>query len=112
MPLVADLFRNMEGLVEHNLPSLSRHFRKQGVISCTMYGVCTWFITIFVASKVPLDLVHDIWEVYLEHGLSFIYQVGLGILTMHQEDLSEKNFEQIIRSFQEPVQLSISNKAF
>jgi len=112
MPLVGHLFQNMEFLVEKMLPSLSAHFRNQGVISCTMYGVCTWFITVFVASKIPLGLVHDIWDVYMEHGLEFIYQVGLGILTVRADDLLQKNFEEIIRSFQEKVQLDHANEDF
>jgi len=112
MPLVGDLFQNMEMLVDRMLPKLSTHFRKQGVISCTMYGVCTWFITVFVASKIPLDLVHDIWDVYLENGLEFIYQVGLGILMVNEDDLLEKNFEQIIRSFQESLDLGEANEEF
>merc|ERR1719361_831605 len=110
--MVGDLFQNMEMLVDKMLPALSTHFRKQGVISCTMYGVCTWFITVFVASKIPLDLVHDIWDVYLENGLEFIYQVGLGILTVHADDLLEKNFEEIIRSFQESTHLGCANDDF
>jgi len=101
MPLVHEIFLNMERLVEKKFPQLSKHFKQQGVITCTMYGVCTWFITIFAATKLPLNLLYDIWDAYFEHGLPVIYKIGLGILDHSHDDLLKKDFDKILYSFQE-----------
>lgn len=99
MPLVHQIFENMEKLVETYFPDLADHFRSEGVVSCTMYGVCTWFITIFVATKLPISLIYEIWDLYFEHGLEVIYKIGLGILFSYRDDLLNKKFDDIIRCF-------------
>jgi len=100
MPEADEIFQNMEKLVEVFFPDLAEHFRHKGVESCTMYGVTTWFITIFVASNLPISLVREIWDVYFEFGIAVIYKIGLGILENHREDLLKLEFEDIIQNFQ------------
>ena len=70
LTLAQEMFLNMEKAMEHCLPQLASHFQSQGIVA-DMYGIMTtsWFITIFIASKLPMRIVLSIWDQYLEHGI-------------------------------------------
>ena len=43
-----------------------------------------------MATKLPISLIYEIWDIYFEHGLEVIYKIGLGILFSYRDDLLNK----------------------
>jgi len=100
LTLAQEMFLNMEKAMEHCLPRLASHFQSQGIVA-DMYGIMTtsWFITVFIASKLPMRIVLSIWDQYLEHGIPFIYQSALSIFKTYESGLLKKDFSEILTVF-------------
>jgi len=100
LTLAQEMFLNMEKAMEQCLPELASHFQSQGLVA-DMYGIMTtsWFITVFIASKLPMRIILSIWDHYLEYGIPFIYQSALSIFKTYENSLLKKDFSEILGVF-------------
>jgi len=73
------------------------------MIMPSMYASC-WFLTVFSAD-LSFKLVVRIWDVFLFEGMKIVFQEGMALLKLFQDDLLKLSFEDLIRSLQElPMQ--------
>ncbi|XP_020588827.1 EVI5-like protein isoform X2 [Phalaenopsis equestris] len=84
LPLVQQYLFQFERLVKDYLPKLGQHFSEE-MINPSMYA-SQWFITVFSYSF-PFPLALRIWDVFLFEGVKIVFQVGLALLTLCQNDL-------------------------
>merc|ERR1712154_330147 len=65
MPLINLRFWQFEHLVRHFHPNLAAHFEDEGIFSCSQYQASQWFITGYLATKIPQPIKHHMWDIYL-----------------------------------------------
>merc|ERR1719229_704317 len=99
MPAIQLRFYQMERLVKINLPKLSVHFEKCGVISASMYQASQWFITIFLATDLKFGVITRVWDIYLNEGLKTVFRMGLGFLKYFEKQLLKSDFEEMLELF-------------
>eukprot|EP00004_Rigifila_ramosa_P028180 TRINITY_DN9482_c0_g1_i1.p1 TRINITY_DN9482_c0_g1~~TRINITY_DN9482_c0_g1_i1.p1 ORF type:complete len:384 (-),score=67.92 TRINITY_DN9482_c0_g1_i1:58-1209(-) len=75
-------------LMREHLPRLSRHLENVGIVT-TMYAT-NWFLTVFTY-QYPFALVVRIWDVFLNEGYPFVFQVGLALLKLREDNLLRVN---------------------
>lgn len=95
LPLVQQYLFQFEQLVKEHLPKLGQHFSEE-MINPSMYA-SQWFITVYSYSF-PFPLTLRIWDVFLFEGVKIVFQVGLALLTVCQDDLVKLAFEKLIHA--------------
>lgn len=95
LPLVQQYLFQFEQLVKEHLPKLGQHFSDE-MINPSMYA-SQWFITVYSYSF-PFPLALRIWDVFLYEGVKIVFQVGLALLTLCQNDLLKLAFEKLIHA--------------
>ena len=79
-------------LVEKNLPKIDNHFKNLG-ISHDLYFI-PWITEIF-SSSIDLKLLLRIIDLYLIEGEYILYQTGLSILSIQEDDLLDLTINEI-----------------
>jgi hypothetical protein len=82
MPLAQEMMFVGDGLLRRFLPSLWRHFERQGV-HYSMYST-QWFVTIYT-NCFPFEVVTRIWDAFLLEGLKVVYRVQLALLKTYEK---------------------------
>lgn len=95
LPLVQQYLFQFEQLVKEHLPKLGQHFSEE-MINPSMYA-SQWFITVYSYSF-PFPLTLRIWDVFLNEGVKIVFQLGLALLTVCQDDLVKLAFEKLIHA--------------
>ncbi|XP_020702556.1 ecotropic viral integration site 5 protein homolog isoform X2 [Dendrobium catenatum] len=95
LPLVQQYLFQFEQLVKEHLPKLGQHFSEE-MINPSMYA-SQWFITVYSYSF-PFPLALRIWDVFLYEGVKIVFQVGLALLTVCQNNLLKLAFEKLIHA--------------
>ncbi|XP_076878251.1 uncharacterized protein LOC143527142 isoform X2 [Brachyhypopomus gauderio] len=71
-------------LLKHRKPQLYQHMEKLGVSS--LHFIMQWFLTLF--TSLPCwDSVLAIWDLFLLHGVTVVFRVGLAILQLMESRL-------------------------
>lgn len=86
----------LERLIKDHLPKLYDHFLNCG-IETHMYA-SQWFLTLFTA-RFPLCFVYHVLDVFLLDGIPLLFQVALTLLSICENDLSQLDFEGILKYF-------------
>ena len=89
-----DLFSS---LVEKNIPKIHNHFKNLG-ISHDLYFI-PWITELF-SSSLDLKLLFRIIDLYLIDGEYILYQVGLTILSIQEDDLLDLTINEIFNLVQ------------
>lgn len=97
MPLIQGIIFQVEELVKIFFPKLAKHFEAHGIMP-TMYQLTQWFVTVFLATNLPFEILLRVWDVFLNEGMKTIYRVGLGLLKYYEKTLLKSEFEGIINT--------------
>jgi len=89
-------FYQLEMLIQECLPELYEHFLDLN-IETHMYA-SQWFLTLYTA-KFPLYMVYRIVDLFLMHGVSVLFSVGVALLKVAQRDLLALDFEGVLKYF-------------
>ncbi|OLY82662.1 GTPase-activating protein GYP5 [Smittium mucronatum] len=84
----------LDRLIEEHLPTLSKHFVKEGVRS-SMYA-SQWFMTLF-AYCLPMNLVFLVFDIIFAEGVDCLLQISLAVLKRSQAVLLTLPFEKLIK---------------
>ena len=87
-------FRVHQILLEHNMPSLHRHFEEQKV-KPDLYLI-EWVFTLF-SKSLPLDVMSRVWDVFFRDQEEFLFRTSLGILNLYKETLVRMDFIHIVQ---------------
>merc|ERR1719499_410129 len=96
MPLINLRFFQFEHLVRYFLPRVATHLEENDIVSCSQYQASQWFITGFLATKIPTHLLLRMWDIYLNEGLKALFRFGLAIIMHFQKDILNSEMEDII----------------
>merc|ERR1719499_1197442 len=96
MPDINLRFFQFEHLVRHFMPKTAKHLDEQHIISCSQYQASQWFITGFLATKIPTRILLRMWDIYLNEGIKALFRFGLAIIMHFQKDILNSEMEDII----------------
>ena len=76
----------MERLAGSHCPTLQRKLDEM-FIKPDMYSATQWFVTVFLATDMPFNIILRIWDIYLNEGIKVIFRIGLALLYKTQKAL-------------------------
>jgi hypothetical protein len=79
--------------VKEQLPKLANNFEEE-IIMLVMYG-SSWFMIVF-STDFPFPLFGQISDIFLYEGMKIIFQVGMSLLELFQDDLLKLPFESLL----------------
>eukprot|EP00118_Oscarella_pearsei_P008821 m.47423 g.47423 ORF g.47423 m.47423 type:complete len:552 (+) comp33784_c0_seq4:415-2070(+) len=94
---------------EELLPKLSSHFNTMNVTP-DMFLI-DWIYSLY-SKALPLDVACRVWDVYFRDGDVFLFRTALGILSMYQGEMLEKEFIELGRFFTRLPGLMSADKLF
>mmetsp|Transcript_10500 Transcript_10500/g.18552 ORF Transcript_10500/g.18552 Transcript_10500/m.18552 type:complete len:509 (-) Transcript_10500:77-1603(-) len=80
----------LESFVQKFMPKLHKHFDQIGLEP--LFYSQNWIMTLF-SYTMPFDVLASIWDNYFKVGWPAIFQTGLAILSLAQQELLEANFD-------------------
>jgi len=96
MPDINLRFFQFEHLVRHFMPKVAKHLEEQDIISCSQYQASQWFITGFLATKIPTKILLRMWDIFLNEGIKALFRFGLAIIMHFRDTLLHSEMEEII----------------
>lgn len=90
--LAVELFK-FNKLLQRTCPALHRHLTEEGV-EMSMF-MSEWALTLFACSF-PLDFSFRVWDAVFVRGFSFIHQLSVALLRVHEAEMQHACFEDII----------------
>lgn len=96
MPDINLRFFQFEHLLRHFLPKVAAHLEAQGIDSCSYYQASQWFITGFLATKIPTRILLRMWDIYLNEGIKALFRFGLAIMMHFKERILSSEMDGII----------------
>jgi hypothetical protein len=80
-----------DSLMQRYLPRLHGHLR---TIELTLdFFVSQWFLTLY-AYSLPIDAILPVWDSFFEHGWAALFQAGLAVMSLIQEELLKLDMEE------------------
>jgi hypothetical protein len=103
MPDINLRFFQFEHLVRHFMPKVANHLENQDIISCSQYQASQWFITGFLATNIPTNILLRILDSYLNEGIKALFRFGLAIIFHFRDHILASEMEEILTSLQTRV---------
>jgi len=82
-----------DACLKRHRPALYAHMSKEGIDS-SMYAT-QWFLTIF-SYRLPLPVAGLAWDLFLDEGFKAVFQIGLEIFAMLEDELMGQPFERML----------------
>jgi len=103
MPDINLRFFQFEHLLRHFMPKVAKHLEEQDIVSCSQYQASQWFITGFLATKIPTKILLRMWDIYLNEGIKASFRFGLAIIMHFQNIILSSEMEEIITTVSQRV---------
>lgn len=76
----------LHDIIAEHLPRLSRHLEVNGIkLEATV--TFTWFISLYVSSSLPSEVVMCVWDAFMAEGNKVLFRIAIGLLRMYEREL-------------------------